>query len=137
MKVLLDTNVILDVILSREPYLRESEEILTLACREEIEAAATASSITDIYYIVSKRLGDAAARDALRNLFNILVIICVDGDDCVRALDLPMADYEDALVTVCADKSEIDCIISNDEKLLQANHTSVRVVSTSNFLEAL
>ena len=42
-----------------------------MICKDEIEAAFTANSVTDIYYIVSKRLGDTAAREALRNLFNI------------------------------------------------------------------
>ena len=96
MKILLDTNVVLDYILSREPHVESVGTIFDLICRDEIEAAFTANSVTDIYYIISKRLGDAVAREALRNLFNILVIISVDGSDCISALNLPMPDFEDS-----------------------------------------
>ena len=67
MKILLDTNVILDHILSREPNAKNVEKIFDMICKDEIEAAFTANSVTDIYYIVSKRLGNATAREALRD----------------------------------------------------------------------
>ena len=61
-----------------------------------------------------KRLGNSATREALRNLFDLLGVITVDGADCIHALDIPITDYEDALVMVCADKAGIDYIITND-----------------------
>jgi len=136
MRILLDTNVILDVILSREPYLNSSAAIFTLACQEKVEAFVTASSVTDIYYIVNKRLGDTTAREALRNLLNIFSIVCVDGNDCLCALDLPIADFEDALITVCAVKDYIDYIISNDREFLHITPLPVGILSTDDFLNA-
>ena len=129
MKILLDTNVVLDHILSREPHAESARKIFDLICRDEMEAALTANSVTDIYYIISKRLGDAAAREALRHLFNILVIISVDGSDCISALNLPMPDFEDAVVAVCAGRSSIDYVVSNDKLFQQTDSQLANVIS--------
>jgi predicted nucleic acid-binding protein len=136
-KILLDTNVVLDHILSREPYNKSAEKIFDMISREKIEAAVTANCITDIYFIVSKRLGDALARVALRNLLNILIVISVDGNDCVSALNLPMSDFEDAVVVVCAKKVDIDFIISNDKIFSQMDSALAQVVSSDDFLSSI
>ncbi|MCL2164543.1 MAG: PIN domain-containing protein [Oscillospiraceae bacterium] len=104
MRVLLDTNIILDFFLSRAPHYEAAKRIFELTCHGQLEAYTTSSSITDIYYIVAKKLGDRAAREVLRDLFSLLGIIAVDGDDCIYALELPISDYEDAVVTICAKK---------------------------------
>lgn len=134
MKVLLDTNVILDVFLSREPNIQAAEKIFEMVYNEKIEAYTTASSITDIYYITAKRLGDKPTREALRNLFNLLGIIAVDGGDCTVALDLPISDFEDALVFVCAGKVNIDYIITNDNGFLNVDSELANVISPVDFL---
>jgi len=134
MRILLDTNVILDYILSRKPYAESAGKIFDLIGREEIGAAVTANTITDIYFIVAKRLGDPSARSALRDLLNLVAVVGVDGGDCVSALNLPMADFEDALVVVCYGKEEIDCIVSNDKLFLQVDSALARVISPDDFL---
>ena len=107
MRILLDTNIILDFFLSREPNYKASEKIFELICKEKIQAFTTANSITDIYYISVKKLGEVTTKDAIRNLFNLVSIIDVDGYDCINALDLPFSDFEDALIVVCANKRNI------------------------------
>jgi len=137
-KVLLDSNIILDVLLAREPKKQFADKIFRLAANDEIEAAMTASSITDVYYIVAKRLGDQLARKAVRDLLNLLQIIAVNGDDGAGALDLPMPDFEDALVSVCADKEAVDYIITNDKEFLtMAGIPSAIVISSEKFIASL
>lgn len=135
MKVLVDTNVILDFFLSREPHVAEARKLFEMVYREEIEAFTTASSITDIYYITAKRLGDNSAREAVRQLLNILGVVAVDGNDCANALELPIADFEDALVTVCASKEDIDYIITNDREFSQVDSKLATVVSSHDFIK--
>jgi len=134
MKILIDTNIILDVFLSREPNMKSAEKIFEMVYNEEIEGFVTANSITDIYYITAKRLGDIPTREALRNLFNLLGIISVDSDDCVDALNLPIPDFEDALVIVCADKIDIDYIITNDQGFLSVDSKLANVITANDFL---
>ena len=68
MKILIDTNVILDFFLAREPQRETVTELFEQIYQERVEAFTTASSITDIYYITAKRLGDNQAREVIYNL---------------------------------------------------------------------
>jgi len=135
MKILVDTNVILDFFLSREPQKEAVVKLFEKICQASAEAYTTANSITDIYYITAKRLGDYQARKVLRNLLNILGIISIDGCDCIKALDLPITDYEDALVVVCAKKENIEYIISNDRDFLSVEPKFAHVISPDDFIE--
>jgi len=134
MRVLLDTNVILDFFLERTPHAEAADRLFQLAHQGKLEAYTTASSITDIYYIVARALGNNAARNVLQNLFNLLTVIAVDGDDCIHAMGLPISDYEDAVVVTCSLKDNIDFIVTNDTKFLSADPTLIRVVTPNNFL---
>jgi predicted nucleic acid-binding protein len=135
MRVLLDTNVILDFFLARAPHDTAARQIFEAVTKEQIAAHVTASSITDIYYIVAKRLGDDKAREVLKNLFNLVVIIAVDGDDCITALGLPMSDYEDAVVTTCAKKDAVEAVITNDAEFLTIDPALMRVMTPVDYLK--
>ena len=134
MKLLVDTNIVLDVFLSREKNTNASVEIFELIYQEKVDAFITASTITDIYYIVEKRLGNARAREVLQNLINILNIITVEGEDCAQALDIPVSDYEDALIIVCSNKIGIDFIITNDNDFLQVDSELAQIIRPREFL---
>jgi len=108
MKIIVDTNVILDFLLLREPHTTDTKKLFKKISQGEVQAFTTASSVTDIYYIVAKRLGNNTARQTIKHLFNILGIIAVDGDDCISALNLPIADFEYALIIVCANRKDIN-----------------------------
>ena len=61
MKLLIDTNVVLDVLLRREPFCDAAAEVLSMAQRENIREYVSASAITDIYYIASRQIKDRTA----------------------------------------------------------------------------
>ena len=135
MKIIVDTNVILDFLLLRESHMADAKELFKKISQEEVEAFTTASSVTDIYYIIAKRLGGDTARGAVRHLLTILGVIAVDGDDCIGALDFPIADFEDALVSVCANREGVNHIVSNDKEFLKVGTNLTSVISTRSFLE--
>ena len=120
MKVAFDTNILLDAIANRADYEVAQKLILAVAT-EKIEGIVTANSITDIYYIARKRIGDVAAREALWGLLEIFDIASVSGDDCALALDTPMIDFEDAVLAVCAKKEGAAYIVTRDEGFILAN----------------
>jgi predicted nucleic acid-binding protein len=117
MTVLIDTNVILDYVLKREPFAADA-----LACIERLfigkaKAWLTASTITDIYYLTRRALRDSAkAKEAVAKLLNAFLVAGVDKSDCLNALDNGIADYEDALVAVCAKKIKAEYIITRNVK---------------------
>ncbi|MDL2314211.1 PIN domain-containing protein [Desulfovibrio sp. OttesenSCG-928-C14] len=133
-KALIDTNVVLDALASREPFREDAEKIFLLAAEEKFHGFVTANSITDIYYLVRNNLSEAAAREAIRHLLQLFAVVDINGEDCESALDSPIGDYEDALVAACAEKIGATHIITRDEKFLQASG-AVSVVGTKTFLE--
>ena len=133
MKVVLDTNVVIDAVASRQPFCREAEAILLLVSESKIEGFLTANSITDIYYVVRRSLPENETREIIRSLLYSLEVIEVGGADCQQALNLPMQDFEDALVAICAKKVDADYIISRDSGFLKAA-SPVPVVSPAEFL---
>jgi len=137
MRIFVDTNVILDFFLSRGTQKEAVTGLFEEIYQEKIGAVTSASCITDIYYITAKRLGDSKAREVLSNLLSILGIVSVDGNDCVKALELPVPDFEDALVLTCASKVEISYIISSDKGFLNVETPSMRVITAEGFMDIL
>ncbi len=92
MKVLLDINVVLYAIATREPFKDAAQRIVLLAAEEKFEGFITANCLTDIYYIARKSLSDADAREALRNLLQVFNVIDLCDTDCLAALDRAIMD---------------------------------------------
>lgn len=136
MNALLDTNIVLDALAAREPFRNDAERLFMLAAEERYAGHITANSLTDIYYIASKHLPAEAVREALRNLMQVFSVVDVRGIDCEAALDLPMDDFEDALVAMCGCNAGVDVIISRDAAFLSAQ-SPVPVVSPADFLERI
>ena len=117
MKVFIDTNIILDAVLSRKPFSDAAEQIFLLTAKEQIDANITANSITDIYYFVFKSIGNSdKAKEILRVLFSTFNISAIGIDDLNQALELQMKDFEDALISSCAKRSKANYIITRNTK---------------------
>lgn len=119
-KILLDTNVILDALATRKPFNKAAETLFLLAADNKVRGFITANCVTDVYYVLRKNMPELTAREALRNLFYLFAIIDVKGADCEAALDSEIDDFEDALMAVCSHKTKIDYIVTRDEAFLAA-----------------
>ena len=120
---LIDTNVIIDSLAARKPFNNESDTIFDLIKSGEITGYITASSVTDIYYLLNKAIGYDLCQKAITNLLDAFEVITVTKSDCQNALKSAIKDYEDALVAECADKAGLDYIITRDNKFLNYPHT--------------
>ncbi|MGI5876184.1 MAG: type II toxin-antitoxin system VapC family toxin [Dethiobacteria bacterium] len=117
MKVLIDTNVVLDALAKRPPFYDNAKKIFFLAAEEKINAFITANSVTDIYYLIRKNLGSSEeAKLVLFKLFILFQIIDVTGEDCKKALEQNITDYEDALLATCARRNKLEYIITRNIK---------------------
>ena len=95
MRILADTNVIIDALTSREPWNKSAEEIFLMAANHTIEMYITASSATDIYYLIRKHLHNIeAAKMIMGKLYSLTGILEVTADDCMDALASAISDYE-------------------------------------------
>ena len=84
MKVLIDTNVIIDALTSREPWNESAETIFIMAANHMMDMYITASSATDIYYLVRKYLHRSdQAKQVMEKLYSLVGILTVSGADCI------------------------------------------------------
>jgi len=116
MKILVDTNVILDVLLEREPHYHASAEVLKL-CGMRIIGLVAASQTTDIFYLLRRNGKDPdSAKEILKKLTDNVKVIDVTAGDVKNALASKMSDYEDALLAYGARRQKADYIITRNEK---------------------
>lgn len=114
-KLLLDTNIILDIALKREPHFELSSKIFELIDKKRIIAYITASAVTDIYYISRKEKGNEIAIEFISNLIEIVDVIGVDKSIIVKALKSNLKDFEDAVQVSAAENYEIEIIITRNK----------------------
>ena len=117
MKILVDTNVIIDALTSREPFKEDAEQIFMLAANRIEDMYITASSATDIYYLVRKYLHSTEqAKSVMSKLYELFYILDVTSSECKEALLSDMNDYEDAVISCCAVHNHIDYIVTRNIK---------------------
>ena len=115
MKLLIDTNVVLDVLLRREPFFRTAAEVLNLTQRDEVWEYVSASAITDIYYIANKQMKDCdAVRDLLKRLLMVVSVVAVSEREIQNALNLAWGDFEDSVQYSVALLNEMDGIVTRN-----------------------
>ena len=98
MKVLFDTNVILDVLLDREPYSEQASFLLTKVETSEIDGFLCATTITTIHYLIRKVLGKKVACQHIRSLLSLFTIAPVNRQVLEKAADSKFKDFEDSVL---------------------------------------
>lgn len=116
MKVLLDTNIILDIGLKRMPYYNFSASVFKLIEMELIYGFITATSITDIYYIINKQSSHNDSIEFISELIKIVEVLPTNLSIINIALNSDFKDFEDAIQSISAEINEIDYIITRNTK---------------------
>jgi predicted nucleic acid-binding protein len=115
MKIVIDNNVILDVFQNRKPFVEYSSKVLTLVETKHVKGYITANSITDIYYILNRSIQDKEqVYNYMNTLLELIKIIDVTARDIKKALHPEVIDFKDELISVCANNSNIDYIITRN-----------------------
>jgi predicted nucleic acid-binding protein len=96
-RILVDTNVLLDVLAHREPFYAAAAAIWSLAERGEVRAVVSAISFNNVYYIVRRAEGRAKAEKAMRLIRDVFESVPPDGQIINQAIDAGMDDFEDAV----------------------------------------
>lgn len=136
MKILVDTNVIIDALTSREPWNISAEKIFLLGANNIVDMYITASSATDIYYLIRKHLHNVkAAKQVMGKLYSLMGILEVTGMDCLEAIISPVVDYEDAVVEKVAYRKDMDYIVTRNIKDYQ--NGSVEAILPDDFINLL
>lgn len=121
MKIMCDTNIIIGVLLEREPFVEDSCKVLSLCEDHRIDGFVSASSVTDIYYLVRKYTHSTdLAYKAVGKLLEIVKVCSVTNNDVLTAFQQKAKDFEDCLVATCAKSIRCDCIITRNKKDFEA-----------------
>ncbi len=116
MKVLFDTNIILDVLLDREPFCDAATYLMTKVEQSEIVGYVGATTITTIYYLLQKNLGREIAVEKVEVLLSIFEIIPVNRIILWSALKSKFSDFEDAVLFEGGSHIGVEYIITRDVK---------------------
>ncbi len=114
MKVLFDTNVVLDVLLVRQPWYPEAAQVWDANQQGQITAAFAAFSLPTIFYLVRRQADLQRAHDSLTICLKSLDIVPVLRSTLELAHALPGNDFEDNLQIACALEAKLDAIVTRD-----------------------
>ena len=133
MRAIIDTCVILDYLQCREPFFDDALNIAIGSANREYEAYISANSMTDLYYIIHKYThDDNKTRKYLSDLTQVFGLVDTYAEDCLNALHSSMSDYEDAVVSETAIRTNIDYVVTRNIK--DYNDSKVTVITPSDFL---
>ena len=113
---MVDTNVVLDVLLGREPFVKPAVEVFCLVEESRIDAYLCATTITTIEYVLTQSLPATKARDALRKLISLFEIATVNRPVIERALVSTIRDFEDAVLVEAGRMAGVDSVVTRNTK---------------------
>ena len=134
MKVLFDSNILIDVILHRGEFFAESRAAMLLIEEKIFKGYVSASAITDIYYIVRKELKDSAeALETIKQLLRILKVTKVNQKSINMAVRLEWKDFEDSVQYCAARCCGVKCILTRDKEGF--SESAIPVLSPKEFFQ--
>lgn len=133
MRILIDTNVILDVLLDRKPYSIDASKLLKLP-EDKVQKFISASAITDIFYIARRELKDKNITiDLIKSLLRIVHVASVSEQEIVLALNSGWIDFEDSVQNSVAESNNFDIIITRNQK--DFSNSKLTVKSATEFMK--
>lgn len=136
MLILIDTNVLLDVIARREPYVIFSEKVIDLCRQEIINGAIAGHSVLNAMYVLRKNFTLEERKEIFLSLCEFLYVESVDFGKIIQALkDDDFSDFEDCLQMQCALSLRADYIVTRNIKDFAASE--IPAVTPEEFLKIL
>jgi len=134
MVILIDTNVILDNLWSRQPYSQNAGEILRLCYQQDCKGYIASHSITNIFYILRNQFSVTDRKNMLLNLCNFIDVVGIQKELIINALNNEdFKDLEDRLQFECAQMINADYIVTRD--ISDYPNSSIPVILPEDFLK--
>jgi predicted nucleic acid-binding protein len=130
MRLLLDINVLLDVILDRDPWSRAAAELLAALETNQAQGFVAAHTLPTVYYVVTKSQDRDTATTAMHDLLRILDVVPVERQDFYRALSLPVNDFEDAVQAASAIRIDAEYLVTRNEPDFKGANIATATPST-------
>ena len=114
MRVLLDTNILLDVLLARVPHAKSAVRLLAAVESGVITGVVSATSVTTVFYLATKTVGARRAKTHVHTLLTLCEVAAITDAVLGRALDAGFADFEDAVIHEAARSARCTGIVTRD-----------------------
>jgi len=117
MRILIDTNVIMDYIIDRGSFSNNAEEVFELCLKERIPCCIAAHTIPNLFFILRNHLSAEDRRNILLNICRMFTVVAIDSSKLQSALqDTVFKDFEDCLQARCAEDFRADFIVTRNIK---------------------
>jgi len=116
LKILLDTNIVLDILMDRMPFADSAVELFSKVEDGTIIGYLCGTTITTVYYLASKAVGAARAQEEIRKLLNLFEVAPVNRHVLEAALVADFNDFEDAVIHEAACHVGADAIVTRNQK---------------------
>ena len=114
-RILIDTNVLLDYLLTREPYFEDAKNVILSCADGKINGCIAAHSIPNMFFILSKDYNAKERREILSNLCSIFDVEGIDKGKLLAGLENEdFSDFEDCLQMECAKSYGADYIVTRN-----------------------
>jgi predicted nucleic acid-binding protein len=115
-RILLDTNIVLDVLLDHRPHVDASAAAWAAVETGVSEGMLAAHAVTTIHYLIRKEMGNARAARTISAILRVFAVAAVDGSVIREALQLPIIDFEDAVTAAAARLAGCEFIVTRNPK---------------------
>lgn len=131
--ILIDTNIILDIALKREPFFTDSYNFFLKLDNKLFTGFITATTVADIYYIAKRQKGHEVALDFLKSILQIVDVKGVNKESITNALNSSFSDFEDAIQHYSAKQFEIGIIVTRN--IDDFKESDLEIITPSDFLK--
>lgn len=114
MRVILDTNVVLDVLLARRPFVDSAARVFGLIEKSQITGLICATTVTTVDYLLTQSLSPAESHQALRKLLELFEVAPVNRPVIEEALESKIVDFEDAALASSGKLAGAEAIITRN-----------------------
>lgn len=135
MRILFDTNVIVDVFLERGPFFGPAAQLLDAVEHGELEGLLGATTVTTVYYLVSKVKKEATARETIGGLLQLFEVAAVNRTVLEQATASAFSDFEDAVLHEAGRRSSAEGIVTRDKGDFTA--ATLTIYTPAELLQAL
>ena len=132
-RLLIDTNIVIDLLAKRDDFYDEAADLFSRADRKELELAISSLTLANTNYILTKLKSSKEAREILRKFKVLVELLSLDDKITELALsDDSFTDFEDGLQYYSAIENQIDIIITRNKK--DFKHSKIPVLTAKEFL---
>lgn len=113
-RVLFDSDVLLDILAQRQPFIVASARALNTVMQNQVQGYVSGHAVTNIFYILRRKVGNEVARELLAKLLQHLQVASVTDEVIRQALNSPIKDFEDAVTSAAALTTGLEIIVTRN-----------------------